>query len=54
LIPRPKYPYEIWQAITAPPTLEHAPTLNHGGVFWNQNHKFIKRFFDRYGEVWAE
>ena len=38
LIPRPKYPYEIWQAITSPPTLEHAPTLNHGGVFWNQNH----------------
>ena len=50
--PRPKYPYEIWQAITSPPTLERAPTLNHGGVFWNQNHKFIKRFFDRYGEVW--
>ncbi|HTN78360.1 MAG TPA: LLM class flavin-dependent oxidoreductase [Acidimicrobiales bacterium] len=54
LIPRPKYPYEIWQAITSPPTLEHAPTLSHGGVFWNQNHRFIKRFFDRYGEVWAE
>ena len=54
LIPRPKYPYEIWQAITSPPTLEHAPTLGHGGVFWNQNHKFIKRFFDRFGEVWAE
>ncbi len=54
LIPRPKYPYEIWQAITSPPTLEHAPTLSHGGVFWNQNHKFIKRFFDRFGEVWAE
>jgi alkanesulfonate monooxygenase SsuD/methylene tetrahydromethanopterin reductase-like flavin-dependent oxidoreductase (luciferase family) len=54
LIPRPKYPYEIWQAITSPPTLEHAPVLSHGGVFWNQNHKFIKRFFDRYAEVWAE
>ena len=23
-------------------------------MFWNQNHKFIKRFFDRFGEVWAE
>ncbi len=53
LIPRPKYPFEIWQAITSPPTLEHAPVLGHGGVFWNQNHAFIKRFFDRYGEVWS-
>ncbi len=53
LIPRPKYPYEIWQAITSPPTLEHAPVLGHGGVFWNQNHSFIERFFDRYAEVWA-
>ena len=25
LVPRPLYPFEIWQAITSPPTLEHVP-----------------------------
>ncbi|MFM2182791.1 MAG: hypothetical protein RJB61_1085 [Actinomycetota bacterium] len=51
LIPRPMYPYEIWQAATSPPTVEYAPRVNHGAVFWNQNPAFIKRMWDRYGEV---
>ena len=51
LIPRPIYPYEIWQAATSPPTVEYAPRVNHGAVFWNQNPVFIKRMWDRYGEV---
>ena len=25
LVPRPLYPYEIWQAVTSPPTLEYVP-----------------------------
>ena len=25
--------------------------MNHGAVFWNQNPMFIKRMWDRYGEV---
>ena len=24
-VPRPRYPYEIWQAVTSPPTLEYVP-----------------------------
>jgi alkanesulfonate monooxygenase SsuD/methylene tetrahydromethanopterin reductase-like flavin-dependent oxidoreductase (luciferase family) len=53
LIPRPVYPYEIWQAVTSPPTLEYVPVVGHGAVFWNQHHSFIKRFWDRYGELYA-
>jgi alkanesulfonate monooxygenase SsuD/methylene tetrahydromethanopterin reductase-like flavin-dependent oxidoreductase (luciferase family) len=52
LIPRPAYPYEIWQAVTSPPTLDYVPVVGHGAVFWNQHHSFIKRFWDRYGEVY--
>ncbi len=50
LIPRPLYPYEIWQAVTSPPTLSYVPVVGHGAVFWNQHYSFIKRFWDIYGE----
>jgi alkanesulfonate monooxygenase SsuD/methylene tetrahydromethanopterin reductase-like flavin-dependent oxidoreductase (luciferase family) len=50
LIPRPLYPYEIWQAVTSPPTLGYVPVVGHGAVFWNQHYSFIKRFWDTYGE----
>ena len=51
LVPRPIYPYEIWQAVTSPPTVEYVPTVDHGAVFWNQHPTFIKRMWDRYGEL---
>lgn len=53
LIPRPIYPYEIWQAVTSPPTLNYVPVVGHGAVFWNQHHAFIKRFWDTYAERYA-
>jgi alkanesulfonate monooxygenase SsuD/methylene tetrahydromethanopterin reductase-like flavin-dependent oxidoreductase (luciferase family) len=53
LVPRPLYPYEIWQAVTSPPTLEYVPVVGHGAVFWNQHHSFIKRFWDVYAERYA-
>jgi alkanesulfonate monooxygenase SsuD/methylene tetrahydromethanopterin reductase-like flavin-dependent oxidoreductase (luciferase family) len=31
--------------------VEYTPKVNHGAVFWNQNPAFIKRMWDRYGEV---
>ena len=52
LLPRPIHPYEIWQPITSPPTLEVVPGMGHNAVFWNQHHSFIKRFWDRYGELY--
>ena len=54
LIPRPAYPYEIWQAVTSPPTLDYVPVVGHGAVFWNQHFSFIKRFWDIYAERYAE
>ena len=54
LIPRPLYPFEIWQAVTSPPTIEYVPVVDHSAVFWNQNPKFIKRMWDRYGELHEE
>jgi alkanesulfonate monooxygenase SsuD/methylene tetrahydromethanopterin reductase-like flavin-dependent oxidoreductase (luciferase family) len=54
LIPRPLYPYEIWQAVTSPPTLDYAPEAGHGGVFWNQHYSFIKKMWDVYGERWEQ
>ena len=54
LLPRPLYPYEIWQAITSPPTLETVPRAGVGGVFWLKNHVFTKQYWDRYAEIYAQ
>ena len=51
LVPRPVFPFEIWQAVTSPPTVEYVPVVDHGAVFWNQHPNFIKRMWDRYGEL---
>ena len=53
LVPRPLYPYEIWQAVTSPPTLDAVPVHGHGAVFWNQHFKFIQRFWETYGDRYA-
>ncbi len=34
LVPRPRYPFQTWQAVTSPPTLKAVPTRGLGGVFW--------------------
>jgi alkanesulfonate monooxygenase SsuD/methylene tetrahydromethanopterin reductase-like flavin-dependent oxidoreductase (luciferase family) len=54
LVPRPLYPYEVWQAITSPPTLQAVPRKGFGGVFWLQHHAFTKRFWDTYADVHDE
>ncbi len=51
LVPRPIYPFEIWQPATSPATVEYVPTVGHSAVFWNQHPTFIKRMWDRYGEL---
>jgi len=52
LVPRPLYPYEIWQAAKSPATLEQIPRCGWGGVFWNYHHSIVKQrweqFADRY------
>ncbi len=52
LVPRPLYPYEIWQGVTSPPTLEAVPRRGFGGVMWLQHHSFIKQRWDRFAELW--
>jgi alkanesulfonate monooxygenase SsuD/methylene tetrahydromethanopterin reductase-like flavin-dependent oxidoreductase (luciferase family) len=54
LLPRPIYPYEIWQAVTSPPTLEAVPAKGYGGVFWLKHHSFVKEWWERFAERWAE
>ena len=53
LVPRPLYPFEIWQAVTSPPTLDYVAKVGHSAVFWNQHYSFIKRFWDVYAEKYA-
>ncbi len=54
LLPRPLHPYEMWQAITSPPTLATVPVNGWGGVMWLKHHTFMKQFWDRYAELYAE
>lgn len=54
LLPRPLHPYEMWQAITSPPTLEYVPKQGWGGVMWLKHWSFMKMFWERFAEVYAE
>jgi alkanesulfonate monooxygenase SsuD/methylene tetrahydromethanopterin reductase-like flavin-dependent oxidoreductase (luciferase family) len=51
LVPRPLYLYEVWQPVTSPGTLEYVPRAGHSAVFFNQHPTFIKRMWDRYGQL---
>ncbi len=50
LVPRPLYPYEIWQAAKSPATLEQIPRRGWGGVFWNFHHSIIKERWEQFAE----
>jgi alkanesulfonate monooxygenase SsuD/methylene tetrahydromethanopterin reductase-like flavin-dependent oxidoreductase (luciferase family) len=54
LVPRPLYPYETWQTITSPPTLEAVSRRGFGGVWWNLHPDFLREQWDRFAEVWSE
>jgi len=54
LVPRPLYPYETWQPVTSPPTLEQVPRWGWGGVFGNNHHTFTKQKWDRFGAIYEE
>jgi alkanesulfonate monooxygenase SsuD/methylene tetrahydromethanopterin reductase-like flavin-dependent oxidoreductase (luciferase family) len=54
LVPRPLYPYEIWQPITSPPTLEHVPVRGFGAVFWNTHHEYVRQRWERYQELYEQ
>ena len=54
LVPRPLHPFETWQAITSPPTLEAVPRHGWGGVFWNNHHSFTKMRWERFAQIYEE
>ncbi len=54
LVPRPLYPFETWQAITSPPSLEAVPRNGWGGVFWLKHHEFTRQWWQKYGDTYAE
>lgn len=54
LTPRPIAPYERWQTITSPVTVELAARRGYGGVWWNRHLDFMKDSWDEYAQVWEE
>jgi alkanesulfonate monooxygenase SsuD/methylene tetrahydromethanopterin reductase-like flavin-dependent oxidoreductase (luciferase family) len=44
----------MWQAITSPPTLEQVPRNGWGGVMWLKHFEFMKRYWDRFADVYHE
>lgn len=54
LVPRPLHPFEVWQPITRPPTLEYVPRKGFNAVFWLRHHAYVEEWWDRYAELWAE
>jgi alkanesulfonate monooxygenase SsuD/methylene tetrahydromethanopterin reductase-like flavin-dependent oxidoreductase (luciferase family) len=53
MVPRPRYPYEVWQPVTSPPTLTAVPTRGFGAVYWLQHDDLLARNWERYAEVHA-
>jgi alkanesulfonate monooxygenase SsuD/methylene tetrahydromethanopterin reductase-like flavin-dependent oxidoreductase (luciferase family) len=51
LVPRPVYPFEIFQAVSSAATLEHVVRMGYTGVFWFAYHGFVKESWERFGEL---
>jgi alkanesulfonate monooxygenase SsuD/methylene tetrahydromethanopterin reductase-like flavin-dependent oxidoreductase (luciferase family) len=54
LVPRPVFPYEVWQAISSPGSLQAVPARGFGGVFWLVSRALLRARWDRYAEVYAD
>ena len=54
LVPRPLYPYEIWQPVSSPNTMKYVAAQGFGAVFWHLNHAIQKQWWDEYGERYEE
>ncbi|MCK9877523.1 LLM class flavin-dependent oxidoreductase [Frankia sp. Ag45/Mut15] len=53
LVPRPRHPYETWQAVTSPPTLRAVPTRGLGGVFWLKEKRRLAADWDAFADTFA-
>ena len=54
LVPRPLTPFETWQTVSSPPTLEAVARRGYGGIWWNLHPEFLKPQWDRFAEVWHD
>ena len=54
LIPRPVHPYEIWQPVSSPATLEYVPRQGFTAVFWHSHHSLVKDGWTRFAEIYEE
>ena len=54
IVPRPLYPYETWQAVTSPPTLDYVARQGWAGVFWHKNHLLVDQQWSQFAEIHEE
>jgi alkanesulfonate monooxygenase SsuD/methylene tetrahydromethanopterin reductase-like flavin-dependent oxidoreductase (luciferase family) len=54
LTPRPIAPYERWQTITSPKTVELVARRGYGGVWWNVHLDFMKGMWEEFARVWED
>jgi alkanesulfonate monooxygenase SsuD/methylene tetrahydromethanopterin reductase-like flavin-dependent oxidoreductase (luciferase family) len=54
LVPKPRGPVEVFQAVSSPATLEYVASMGFRGVFANSHPSRTKPKWDRFGEVAAE
>jgi alkanesulfonate monooxygenase SsuD/methylene tetrahydromethanopterin reductase-like flavin-dependent oxidoreductase (luciferase family) len=48
LVPRPLYPYEIWQPASTMRTLEYVAEQGFGAVFWQLHHRIQRQWWEEY------
>ncbi len=54
LTPRPLHPYEEWQTISSPPTLEAVARRGVGGTWWNLHPDFLAPQWEEFARIWAD
>jgi alkanesulfonate monooxygenase SsuD/methylene tetrahydromethanopterin reductase-like flavin-dependent oxidoreductase (luciferase family) len=50
LVPRPLYPYEIWQPASTKRTLEYVAEQGFGAVFWQLHHSIQRQWWEEYAQ----
>ena len=54
LTPRPIHPYEQWQTVSTPATLESVARRGAGGIWWNLHHDHLAPQWERFAQVWED
>jgi alkanesulfonate monooxygenase SsuD/methylene tetrahydromethanopterin reductase-like flavin-dependent oxidoreductase (luciferase family) len=53
LVPRPRHPYAVWQAVTSPGSLRSVPVRGFGGVFWLLNRDVLRERWAQFADNYA-